>query len=163
MGEKVAVRFDPADMHCGVYVETITGDEICFAEPTATGGFKDAVAAREHARNRGHFKKHTKLAAEAEGRMTADLARQYMINPPEPEKPAAAKVTRIAAGVPSKGKAAAVAVDQTETAEVTPLHDPMKMFMQGTKKATAEISTEQAQEMWQKGAAIKCEQLKKAV
>jgi transposase InsO family protein len=113
-GEKVTVRFDPADMHAGVYVETIGGEEICFAGPTSTGGFKDAAAAREHARNKGHFKKHTRLAAEASERMTADVARQYMITTPDPEQPEA-KAARLAAGVPSKGKEPAV--DQAEADE----------------------------------------------
>lgn len=106
MGQKVTVRFDPANMHGGVYVETITGVEICFAEPTSKGGFKDAKAAREHARDKGHFKKHIRLAAEAEGRMNADTARQYMVSPPEPEKPTGAKVTRLAVGVPQRAKTA---------------------------------------------------------
>lgn len=99
MGQKVTVRFDPADMHGGVYVETINGTEICFATATITGGFKDADAAREVARARGHFKKTIRLAAEAEGKYTAAEARA--INPviPEPEKPQAGKVTRLLTGI----------------------------------------------------------------
>lgn len=139
MGQKVTVRFDPANMHSGVYVESIDGKEICYAAPTSKGGFKDADAARDHARNKGHFKKHVRLAAEAEGRMNADTARQYMISPPEPEKPAFGKVTRIAANVPTKGKAAPVdVVDQEEAAEVAPVSS-MALFAQLTKGNAPEL------------------------
>ena len=153
MGQKVTVRFDPANMHSGVYVETIDGKEICLAEPTSKGGFKDADAAREHARNKGHFKKHVRLASEAEGRMNADTARQYMVSPPEPEKPVAAKVTRIAAAVPSKGKAAPIAaVDQEEIAEVAPMKSGFELFVQA-KKTEVAGSGLNAAELWERGAA----------
>jgi uncharacterized protein YoaH (UPF0181 family) len=145
MGQKVTVRFDPANMHSGVYVETIKGEEICFAEPTSKGGFKDADAAREHARNKGHFKKHIRLAAEAEGRMSADTARQYMIAPPEPEKPAAAKVTRIAATVPSKAKQApaAVSVGWEDVGEVITGRSALDLFVEAKKAAAPKEMTQE--------------------
>lgn len=152
MGQKVTVRFDPANMHSGVYVETLKGEEICFAEPTATGGFKDSTAAREHARNKGHFKKHVRLAAEAEGRMNADTARQYMVSTPEPEKPQP-KATRIAANVPSRGKAVAVAVvDQEKTAVILPIKSGLELFAQAKKAEVAETGFNAA-EAWERGAA----------
>jgi len=153
MGQKVTVRFDPANMHGGVYVETIKGEEICFAVPTSTGGFKDADAAREHARNKGHFKKHVKLAAEAEGRMNADTARQYMVSTPEPEKPQP-KVTRIAANVPSKARTASQ--DQEEFTTVVPLNNAGKSALELFAKAKkTEISGTNlnVQELWERGAA----------
>lgn len=99
MGQKVTVRFDPADMHGGVYVESINGTEICFATATITGGFKDADSAREVARARGHFKKTTRLAAEAEAKYTAAEARSNNPVIPEPEKPQSGKVLRMLTGV----------------------------------------------------------------
>ncbi len=152
MGQKVTVRFDPANLHSPVYVETISGVEICTAEPSITGGFKDAAAAREHARNKGHFKKHVKLAAEAIGRNDLAESRRYMGTVPEPEKPQS-KVTRLAAGVPTKGKAA---TDQDSGAAEIPvsktLQDlfPIKKVVNGSD---CEHDTETAAALWEKGAA----------
>jgi len=152
MGQKVTVRFDPTNMHSGVYVETVKGEEICFATPTSTGGFKDADAARKHARDKGHFKKHVKLAAEAEGRMDAATARQYMISSPEPEKPTAAKVTKIAATVPSKGKVAAVTVDQEETADAAPVKSNIELFAEyKNAKLPKSMTHEEAHDAFMKG------------
>lgn len=98
MGQKVTVRFDPANMHGGVYVENLNGEQICFAETTHMGGFKDAEAAKEVARARGHFKKSVKAKAEAEERLTAAEARAQTTETPEPEKPQS-KVTRMLTGI----------------------------------------------------------------
>lgn len=101
MGRKVTARFDPADMHRGVYVETLTGDEICFAEATHRGGFKDSAAAKEYARAQGHFKKTVKAKAEAEKQLSATEAKAQATVIPDPEKPQSGKVTR---GVFNTGK-----------------------------------------------------------
>ncbi|HEY6872916.1 MAG TPA: transposase domain-containing protein [Geobacteraceae bacterium] len=106
MGQKVTARFDPADMHGGIYVETLAGEEICFAEATHTGGFKDAAAGREVARAKGHFKKAVKAKAEAEERLTAAEARAQTPLVPEPEKPPVGKVTRLLPNVNPGRKAA---------------------------------------------------------
>ncbi len=98
MGQKVTARFDPADMHGGIYVETLTGAEICFATATHTGGFKDAAAAREYSRAKGHFKKGVRIKAEAEERLTAAEARAQALPEMPPEKPQTGKVTRLLPG-----------------------------------------------------------------
>lgn len=100
MGQKVTARFDPADMHSGIYVETLQGESICFAEATNKGGFKDSAAAKQQARDSGHFKKHVKAAAELEARMTANDARAQALTVADPEKPQA-KATRIDNNIPS--------------------------------------------------------------
>lgn len=129
-----------------------SGVEICTAAPSITGGFKDAAAAREHARNKGHFKKHVKLAAEAIGRNDLAEARRYMGTVPEPEKPQA-KVTRLAANVPTKGKAAteqdsgAVEIPASKTLQEL---FPIKKVVNGSD---CEHDTETAAALWEKGAA----------
>lgn len=121
MGQKVTARFDPANMHGGVYLETLNGEEICFAEATHTGGFKDAVAAKEYARAQGHFKKAVKVAAEAEERLTSAEARAQAPVAPEPGKPQAGKVTQLLAGVnPRHSTALLKAVNDVDCDAYTP-------------------------------------------
>lgn len=162
-GKKVTVRFDPANLHAGVFVERIDGVEICHAAPVLCAGFNDAAAAREHARNKGHFKKHIRLAAEAQDRMDADKRRQYALTTPAPEKPVA-KVTQIAANVPSKAKGMPQEEQQTTAAFVVPMKSALELIVQAKEAEKKRVFTsEQANEMWQKGAAALCEQRKKAL
>lgn len=154
MGKKVTVRFDPANLHDSVYVETVEGQEICTAKPTATAGFKDTTAAREHARNKGHYKKHIKLAADAEKRMNADTARQLMLSIPEPETPAP-KAVRIAGNVPSKARPVDV-VNQEETAAAIPEKSALGLFVQAKQAAetsTNRLSSEEIEAAWRRGVA----------
>ncbi len=164
MGKKVTVRFDPANLHSGVFVERIDGVEICHAEPVLCAGFNDADAARKHARAKGHFKKHIRLASEAEGRMNAVTAQQYMLSMPEPEKPSP-KVTQIATNLPSKAKPMEHPKDvQITTAEVVPIKSAAELIMQAKEaEKQGELTSEEANELWQKGAAILCQQRKKAL
>ncbi|MBJ6800205.1 transposase domain-containing protein [Geomonas propionica] len=111
MGQKVTVRFDPADMHGGVFVETLSGDEICYAEATIKGGFKDAAAAKEVARGMGHLKKIVKQKAEKEGFISAANARAQAVTVPDPEKPKAGKVTRMLTARQTRAEEPLIAVN----------------------------------------------------
>lgn len=142
MGKQVTVRFDPANLHSGVWVETLDGIEICVAEPNATGGFRDVESGREVNRAKNSFKKRVRLMDEGQATLTAAEARAQM--PRFEEQPtAAAKITRIAATVPSKGKAAAVAVDQERPAAVQPIKSGMELFAQAKKTAAPQEMTQE--------------------
>lgn len=71
IGQKVVVRFDPQDLHETVAVYTLDGRFIAEAPCEEAAGYGDTETARVHTRARKQFLKHTKLAAEAEHRMTA--------------------------------------------------------------------------------------------
>ena len=138
MGKNVTVRFDPTDMHKAVYVETLAGDAICCAEPTITGGFKDAKAAREVARASGHFKKAVKNAAELEEKLTSAEARAAHPTIPAPEKPVPGKVTRIMTGKKNGHELPFKATVNGDYAGVTPdmeqnYNEAVKMMMESKK------------------------------
>ena len=70
-GQKLIVRLDPQNLHAGVFVYDLKNSFICFAKCIQPTGFKDARAAREHARlGRRSIKAH-KAILENERRMDA--------------------------------------------------------------------------------------------
>ena len=68
---KVAVRFDPDNLHDGVHVYDLAGSYMGFADCLAAGGFRSVEAAREHTRKRQTFIRKTKEAADAEQALSA--------------------------------------------------------------------------------------------
>ena len=70
-GEKIVVRFDPQALHDFVHVYRLDGQYIGEASCIDPAGFGDTQRGREHNRARRQHRKATKLAAEAEVRMTA--------------------------------------------------------------------------------------------
>tara|TARA_R110001583_G_scaffold151740_2_gene303608 strand:+ start:1947 stop:3911 length:1965 start_codon:yes stop_codon:yes gene_type:complete len=58
IGAKVALRFDPEDLHAGVHVYHLNGAYIGFAECLEKIGFSDIAAGRAHERNRRKMQKN---------------------------------------------------------------------------------------------------------
>ena len=97
-GERVTVRFDPADLHAGVQVYDRDGRWICRAACVAKVGFADAAAARDYERSRRRARK----AAEAElaARRDMDALVEAMRDLPaaaEPDAPEPAATALVAA------------------------------------------------------------------
>ncbi len=92
-GQKVVVRFDPANLHGNLFVETLAGMPICQAECLHAAGFNDRDAARAHAKNKNRIKKHEKQIAEAQLRISAiDAAKMLPASIPEAPVPRPAAV-----------------------------------------------------------------------
>ncbi|KZL19052.1 transposase domain-containing protein [Pseudovibrio sp. Ad37] len=56
-GSKMIVRFDPDNLHNGIFVYRLDGSFVCAAECIEAVGFNDTNAAREHARKRNAYMK----------------------------------------------------------------------------------------------------------
>ncbi len=95
-GRQVIARFDPADLHAGIVVETLAGLEICRAECVAAVGFNDRDAARATAKENARIKKNLKKIKESELRISAREASKYLPTPPPEEAP---PETRVVSGV----------------------------------------------------------------
>lgn len=86
VGKKVAVRFDPADMHGKVYVYDNSNRYICEADCIEAAGFGDTTKGREWRKLRTQRLKNAKEQLAAHRRMTALEASAYMPEtPPAPE------------------------------------------------------------------------------
>ena len=85
IGSKVVVRFDPEKLHEGVYIYSLDGRHIGWAECIQKAGFGDRSAAREHNRMRNRRNKAVKKQAAAEVRMSAIEAANMLpgVEPPE--------------------------------------------------------------------------------
>lgn len=90
-GDKLVIRFDPHNMHDGVFVYTLDGRYIAHADWEPSAGYADRQAARDHLRREREYKRAVKKAAQAEKRMTeAQQADQLpTISGYEPPAPAA--------------------------------------------------------------------------
>ena len=66
VGQKIAARFDPEDLHAGVHVYSLTGVYLGHAECQAKVGFANAEEGRERQRLKRRLLKAAKAAAEAE-------------------------------------------------------------------------------------------------
>ena len=91
-GRKVVARFDPANLHAGIIVETLGGLEICQAECIAAVGFNDRDAARSTAKENGRIKKHLKKIKESELRISANEAAKYLPSEVPEETPPETRV-----------------------------------------------------------------------
>ena len=87
IGQKLVVRFDPMELHKTVSVYTLEGRFIGQAACIQAVGFRDTVAAREHARARKAMMKNAKEQASHQVRMTALEVAQQLPLEEEPEKP----------------------------------------------------------------------------
>lgn len=75
-GERLTVRFDPQNLHAGVHVYTRDNRYVGFAPCIDDAGFADTGKARQQARDRTQFVKGTRMALDAERRLSAaDVAR----------------------------------------------------------------------------------------
>jgi hypothetical protein len=95
VGTKVVVRFDPDRLHECVHIYKPDGRYIGQADCIHAAGFGDTSAGRERQRLRKQQLKAAKQAAEAEVRMTALEAAEWMPQP-EPEAPLQTNVVRAA-------------------------------------------------------------------
>ena len=85
-GHRIAVRFDPEQLHGEIYAYTLDGQYICTCQCIEATGFGNTEAARAFNRARKQFLRATKQAARAETRMDAmEVADQLpQIDTPEP-------------------------------------------------------------------------------
>ncbi|MDD7908535.1 transposase domain-containing protein [Pseudovibrio exalbescens] len=65
-GSKMIVRFDPDNLHDGIFVYRLDGSFVCAAECIEAVGFNDTNAAREHARKRRAYLKALREAESIE-------------------------------------------------------------------------------------------------
>ena len=72
-GRKVAIRFDPDNLHQPIRVYDLENRLICIAECIDDTGFYDQTTARQHNHARREFEKGVRLQKEATVKMTPDL------------------------------------------------------------------------------------------
>lgn len=65
-GQKVILRFDPEDLHAGLYVYSLAGSYLGYAACQQKVGFFSAAAGKEEARRVAAFKRRHKAALEAQ-------------------------------------------------------------------------------------------------
>lgn len=100
-GERVIVRFDPADLHAGVHVYSADNRYLGEAECRQKAGFLSVEDARIHARARAEWMRAEKRAAEAHRKLTAqELGRDLDAIATGPAPAPAAKVVRAQFGRP---------------------------------------------------------------
>ncbi|MBZ0253934.1 MAG: Mu transposase C-terminal domain-containing protein, partial [Candidatus Methylomirabilis sp.] len=93
-GKKLAVRYDPKDLHAGIHVYLLGGGYVCYAPRLGRPGFKDAEAAGEKAKT---LKRARRAARELEA--AADLLSPLEVAKALPKrlapKPPAAKAVEV--------------------------------------------------------------------
>lgn len=128
IGSKVTARFDPDNYHAPVHVYRLDGSYIGAVDCIEAVGFADKEAAREHARNRKDFIKHTKLAAAAETKMTIEDLVKALPDLTDEEPPEQPSIVRLVHGNLAL-QTEVSAVEQTEDEEE---HDETVVsFMKG--------------------------------
>jgi hypothetical protein len=86
-GDKLIVRFDPQNMHAGVFIYDQAERYLGFAPVLEAQGFADVGAAREHARQRNLWMKAGKVQLAAERSMTVLQRAAELPEPPTSEPP----------------------------------------------------------------------------
>ena len=81
--QKITVKFDPHNLHDGVYCVALTGELICKAGCTNKGGFLDADAAAKTARLVNGIKKKAKESAALQEKLTRQDAEAKALPIPE--------------------------------------------------------------------------------
>lgn len=115
VGRKVVVRFDPDSLHECVHLYQLDGRYIGQADCMMAAGFGDTSAGREWRRQHKQRLKAAKQMAEAEIRMSAIEAADYMPDPqPDPETPLQTNVVRGAWKAPAKKVANSDVVPEAE-------------------------------------------------
>lgn len=96
-GQKVIARFDPENLHAGVYVYSLSGEFLGPAECREKVGFFDLVGAQLHARNKRQVKAAEKKLLQALRPMSVDEFAAELAALPQPEAPLVeAKVVELA-------------------------------------------------------------------
>ena len=92
-GEKVVARFDPEDLHSGIYVYAVDGAFLGFAECRQKVGFFDVIGAKEDAKRRQRLKRAEKDLLAAQRTISVEqIASDLDALTPEPAQPLTAKV-----------------------------------------------------------------------
>ena len=127
-GQKVIVRFDPEDLHAGVYLYELSGEFMGYAECKEKSGFFSLEDAQETARQTSKFKRmHRKLLKETRTTSVGDLAAELDALPRTPSPMVDAKVVSAPFGKGSKKPlVAAPQYQDTQTAAEKADH---KVFM----------------------------------
>ncbi len=111
----MVVRFDPDSLHECVHLYQLDGRYIGQADCMMAAGFGDTSAGREWRRQHKQRLKAAKQMAEAEIRMSAIEAADYMPDPqPDPETPLQTNVVRGAWKAPAKKVANSDVVPEAE-------------------------------------------------
>nr|WP_253913363.1 transposase domain-containing protein [Pseudoruegeria sp. HB172150] len=98
-GRKVIARFDPEDLHAGIYVYALDGSYLGYAACQQKTGFTDAAAAQEEARQKAAFKRaHRRLLDLHRPDTAAEVAAALDALPTPETAPPDAKVVRPAFG-----------------------------------------------------------------
>lgn len=101
-GRKVAVHYDPDNLHAGAHVYGLDGRYLCFADYVPGVAFNSTDAAREHQKFQKRIAKANKATAENETRMSA-VERAALYEAAKPVSPdpadAAAPATNVVQGV----------------------------------------------------------------
>lgn len=118
IGRKVAVRFDPDNLHGSVHLYDLDGSYLCEAPCWEDAGFADTEAARRIAQAKQLRRRGVKAIAEAQKVFDAEqLARDLRAVTPEPEVPVETRVVR-PAQFRTAGNAALAAPHQPEAADL---------------------------------------------
>lgn len=97
-GRKVAVHYDPDNLHAGVHVYGLDGRYLCFADYVPGAAFNSTDAARETQKFQKRIAKANKAIAENETRMTA-VERAALYEAAKPTSPDPADTTAPATNV----------------------------------------------------------------
>lgn len=116
-GQRVVVRFDPHALGRGVFVYRLDGTYVCMAKSQGIVPFDDTAAAKEHAKNRGEWRKAKKKLARAAQRYTpAELAADHL-SAIGVETPPASNVVKGVFGIAKAPAEKTAAIDFAPTAE----------------------------------------------
>jgi transposase InsO family protein len=103
-GQKVVTRFDPEDLHIGVYIYELNGSFLGFAACQEKSGFFSLEDAQETARQKSKYKRmHKKLLAQVRPMGVDALAAEMNAMPQEKTPLVAAKVVSAPFGKGNRG------------------------------------------------------------
>ena len=129
-GEKLIVRFDPQNIHAGVWIYDTAGRYLGFAPVLEASSFNDVAAAREHARQRALWMKAGKVQLAAERTMSVLEMAAQLPEPPTSEPPETEHVV-IHHLFQTSGNAALAAREVAIAAEAVDQDEFMNQFQRG--------------------------------
>lgn len=121
-GERIVARFDPEDLHAGVYLYTLAGDFLGHAPCQAKVGFFDATEAQQHRKALRDHKKAAKALLAAERKLgIGDVVDAVSVLSTPPATPPEAKVVSAKFGIAApKPTAPRVSAPPVVASERTP-------------------------------------------
>ncbi len=121
MGKRVVVRFDPQQLHDGLYVYETNGKWLCHAPVIEAVGFNDTSAARDHARDQRHFNKMHRESLKLVRRMTPEQVGEAMAKAERAEAMEQPKVVRLISGAPTGRRSNLAELPEQDPAEIADL------------------------------------------